>query len=260
MDAEKQRIRILLSYEGTDFSGWQRQALGQRTIQDSLEKALSQLFNEPITVIGSGRTDARVHAHGQVAHFDTSRDIAKYDFLYALRGLLPRSIGVRKAWLAPRAFHARNSAVRKTYRYRILNAAHPSPFLRNYALWIRRSLDVERLNSLVQPLVGTHDFKSFQTGDQYYETTVRTIEAAQWQKKGPVLTFSVTGNGFLTHMVRNIVGTTLNLDYKGESPKEMTDILAAKDRKLARATAEPQGLLLYQVEYPHTLDIQCRKI
>lgn len=257
----RHKIKLFISYDGTDFAGWQRQKGGQTTIQETLEKALSRLFDEEIKVVGSGRTDAGVHAVGQVAHFLTSKNPDRYRLLQAINSLTPSSIAVKEAWAAPEDFHARASATHKVYRYFIHNSPVPTALRARFTTWIRPPLEAEKLNAYARFLVKKQDFKSFQSSGTEVASTVREIYSAEWKWVGPhLLEFTVVGDGFLKQMVRNIVGTQLDLFQNEQPPEEMGRILAATDRREAKTTAPPQGLHLWSVHYPRSLDNKCRKI
>lgn len=259
------RVRLLLSYDGTDYCGWQKQkdhAYGPKlpSLQETVEQALERIFRHPIDLIGSGRTDAGVHALGQVAHFDTERPIPR-DLCWALKAHLPRSIAAEAAWIVPPEFHSTMSAQWKTYRYYIWNDERPTAILARYSWWIRQKLTIEQLQELTNPLVGRQDFASFQSKGTLVQHTVRSIYQAQWKwlnKK--ILLFEVTGSGFLKQMVRNIVGTVIDYHLKGHKPEKMQKVLSACDRTQAGPTCPPQGLFLYKVGYPKKLDMLCVKI
>ncbi len=259
------RLRLLISYDGTDYCGWQRQTHEKRpSLQETLERALSRVFNQPIAASASGRTDAGVHALGQVCHFDVHTPVsrfAKWNLCYSLQSQLPSTVVVRKAWLAPADFHATVSAVRKTYRYWVYHRAKPSAVLARFSHWHRYPLDLNFLNQCAQQFVGEHDFKSFQSVGTPIRNTVRTIHYAGWsQRPNGLIEFKITGNGFLKQMVRNIVGTQLMVLKKGQPPGQISEILAARDRQAAGAPAPAQGLFLVKVYYPRAIDIQCREL
>jgi len=255
------KTKLLLSYDGSDFAGWQRQKDGSVTIQETIENVLSRLFDDKITITGSGRTDAGVHALGQVAHFLAPKDPSNFKFQRGLNALLPKTIVARAAWLAPEEFHARMSAERKTYKYLIYNHPIRSPFRRFYSTWIDRPLDLEHLNQSSRQILGEHDFKSFQTAGTELKSTIRTVFSAEWKPVGKsMLEFQITGSGFLKQMVRNIVGTSLDLNFQRRDPEEMRQILLAQDRRKALGTAAPEGLYLVKIVYPDTLDKRCRKL
>lgn len=259
------RVRLLLSYDGTDYCGWQKQKdhpCGPKlpSLQEAVEKALEQILQEPVDLGASGRTDAGVHALGQVAHFDTARLLPR-DLCWALKSKLPKSISAKGAWIAPSAFHSTISAQWKTYRYYIWNDVRPTAILARYSWWVRQELIIEQLQRLTSPLVGRHDFASFQSKGTPVRHTVRTIYQAEWKRVNKrMLMFEVTGSGFLKQMVRNIVGTLIDDYFKGQKPDKMQKVLSAADRTKAGPTCPPQGLFLYRVGYPKKLDRLCVKI
>jgi len=253
---------MLVAYDGTDYSGWQRLGHTQHTVQQVLEDCLSSIFNEHITVIGSGRTDAGVHAQGQQAHFDALPDPKRVGQLkHALRRMLPPSVILKGLWLAPPEFHAIWSVERKTYIYRLETRPTPNIFTYRYSTWLHFPLDLELLQQHTKYLVGYQDFKSFMTSGSPVKTTLREVYSAEWNEpKKDCFTLTISGSGFLKQMVRNIVGTLVMLN-KGSAPPEKTkEILEAKDRQKALWTAPARGLTLSKVFYPRELDIQCRKI
>lgn len=257
------KIKLLISYDGTDYQGWQRQSAGASTVQGALETVLTQVYSEPIKIVGSGRTDAGTHAVGQVAHFDAPKIFNKEERLVrAVNSLLPDSIVVKDAWHAPDDFHALFSARRKTYIYRIWNHPIRSALWRNRALWVPQPLNLELLNQYSRGILGEKDFKSFQTAGTPVKTTVRRISRCEWTalKGGPLLEFRITGSGFLKQMVRNLVGTQLYLERHQSELSRLYDIFDAHDRQAAKATAAAHGLYLYRVEYPQALDNKCRKL
>lgn len=256
-----QRFRMVVAYDGTDYLGWQRLDRTP-TVQQTLEECLSTIFNEHIDVIGSGRTDAGVHAAAQQAHFDAIPDPRRIKQLrVAMRRLLPPSVILRGLWTAPPEFHAIWSVIKKTYKYRITLGPTPSVYSYRYSGWYYHSLDIEKLQAYSRILLGKHDFKSFMNSGSPVKSTVREILEADWtQVKPGQLVFSVTSNGFLKQMVRNLVGTQVALNKKGGTPEIMKEILDARDRQKALMTAPARGLSLSRVYYPRNLDIQCRKI
>ncbi|HRO67188.1 MAG TPA: tRNA pseudouridine(38-40) synthase TruA [Pseudobdellovibrionaceae bacterium] len=259
------RIRFLVSYDGTDFCGWQKQSPeAGASLQQTLEEALGKVFNRKIDLSASGRTDAGVHALGQVCHFDIDLPEEKFlswDFCWAMQGVLKKNIVIRKAWIAPMDFHATLSATHKTYRYFIYNHPRANPFWARTSHWVRHPLDLEFLQRCADRFLGEHDFKSFQTAGTPVLNTVRTIHEARWERRSRnVVQFTITGSGFLKQMVRNIVGTQLQFEKFRREPAEIARILAARDRQKAGATAPPQGLLLWKVFYPVDLDKRCRPL
>ena len=274
---DRHRVRLHLSYDGTDFHGWQRQTdtygnTTQITGQGTIEAAVEKLFGEKLSVVGASRTDAGVHAQMQVAHFDCKKDPTLFrDLRYSLQCLTPSSLVVKEAFLAPYDFHSIATATDKTYRYSILNRRVPSALRRRTTWWVREPLSIEFLNEASQYLVGTHDFKSFQTSGTFVESTIRTLTKLTWQVVAPseskldaqiadTLLFEIHGQGFLKQMVRNIVGTLVDLQANGKSPADIKAVLEAKDRRKAGNTAPPQGLFLSSIRYPHELDNRCRPL
>ena len=259
------RIKLIVSYDGTDFCGWQKQkdhahASEKPSLQETLEKAHEKIFREKIDLSGSGRTDAGVHALAQVCHFDTEKTLPK-DLCWALKSKLPDSIVAKSAWIAADDFHATRSATHKTYKYWIWNSPRSTALLARYSQWIRQPLDLDYLNEQAKYLVGKQDFKSFQSTGTPVSSTVREIYSAQWKmKKKNLIEFEITGSGFLKQMVRNIVGTQTDFALRGYPAEKMKEVLKAQDRKKAGPTAPGQGLFLYRVYYPQSLDNKCRQI
>jgi len=254
------RYRLNLSYDGGCFNGWQKQPIGPETVQGTLEKILKTILRQPTRVVGSGRTDTGVHARVQYAHFDTDQELDR-SFLRSLNALAPEGLVVRSVERTPDDFHALASCTSKTYIYRIWNAPVPSVSRRHWSLHVSKPLDVEKLNHLSRILVGDVDFKSFQSRGTPVSSTVRHVTLAEWRHiSRHLIEFRITGEGFLKQMVRNIVGTLLYLERKGQTADDLKAILAAGDRQAAKDTAPPHGLFLYQVKYPPALDNQCRKI
>ena len=254
------RVKLLISYDGTDYSGWQRQTRLE-SVQGTLENALKRFYRQPIHLLGASRTDTGVHALGQIAHFDAPRDPEQGDLRFALNGMTPPSIVIKQAWIAAEGFHAIASTTKKTYVYKVLNRRVPSAVRHRYTYWVRRPLDVDYLNEASTALLGRHDFKSFQTSGTTVKSTVREIHFVNWERQGSdIIRFTVTGSGFLKQMVRNLVGTLINLNLTEADPKKLSSILEARDRRRAGPTAPPQALYLSKVYYPDQLDNKCRKL
>ncbi len=257
----KTRIRLKVAYDGTDYLGWQRQKTTSATVQGHIELALSQIFNEAIQVIGASRTDTGVHAFGQNLHFDTSKDPSRYQLLRSLNSLLPHSISARQAWLVPEGFHALLSSRGKSYKYRIYNSPTPNPILRRYSHWEPRPLDLNFLQEASDFLLGEQDFKSFQTAGSPVPSTIRRIFKAHWQPvSGNLLEFHIVGSGFLKQMVRNILGSLLDLHFRQAPASRIQEILAARDRRAALGTAPPEGLFLMAVHYPKETRQHCQAL
>ncbi len=245
-------MRLVLSYDGTDFSGWQVQP-DAATIQGTLALAIGRITRENVLPQGSGRTDAGVHALAQVATFVTASPIPEANFVKALNDTLPATIRVLEAKQVTEDFHARKSARRKTYRYRIYRGAICPPFLARYVWHYPYPLDEDAMAEAAKFVIGEHDFTSFAAVDPETgadETShIRKIFSSSWQRDGDELLYTVEGSGFLHHMVRNLVGTFL-LVGKGTWLASDTDrILAEKNRSSAGATAPARGLWLVKVEY-----------
>ncbi|MGQ9779038.1 MAG: tRNA pseudouridine(38-40) synthase TruA [Bacillota bacterium] len=242
-------IKLTLAYEGTGYLGFQRQKRGP-TIQGTLEDCLARLTGERPRVIGAGRTDAGVHALGQVANFRTASRIETHRFVPALNSLLPKDIAVLAAEEVPPEFHARRDAKRKTYTYRLWRPMVRPVFERDRAYHFPRPLDLAAMEAATRLLVGRHDFAVFcSAGSTKVKTTVRTVFAAGWKEEGPLLSFTVTADGFLYRMVRNMVGTLLQVGL-GKHPPEWVEELLALGRRPAAGPAVPAcGLFLVRVEY-----------
>ena len=250
-----QKIAIQIAYEGTHYFGWQKQITTDKTIQGIIENAVSRIFGEPTSVQGSGRTDAGVHAMAQMAHFKVSQIPESLNLVKAINSNLPKDIAVTDAWLVPEDFHAKSSVVNKTYLYKISNKQAPLGLYQQYSTWIPRPLSIDNLNEITKPLIGKHDFASFQNSGTDVAHTIREIFSAQWGlDKDGYITFKIKGGGFLKQMVRNIVGTTVDLALEGQNSSQMELVLASKDRRKAGKTAPPQGLYLKEVIYPDFLD------
>lgn len=261
----KTKIRFTVAYDGTSFCGWQKQKHGKlKSVAHVIEDAISSILNEKIKLFASGRTDAGVHAANQVCHFETTKPETFFyniDFCWAIKSKLPPTITIKEAWVAPAEFHATICSQYKTYRYLVHNHIRQSPFLHRYAHWVRHTLNINYLNDLSARLIGTKDFKSFQSIGTEVPHTVRTIYRAVWvQRKPDILEFRITGSGFLKQMVRNIVGTQLYLEKTQEHPEKFSKIIDLKDRSQAFAPAPARGLYLWKVYYPLELDNKCRKL
>lgn len=255
------KVKLLVSYDGTQFVGWQKQKGDLVSIQGIMETAVSKIFNTPTQVVASGRTDSGVHAIGQVCHFQCEKDPRSFPLVLALQKMTPNGITVKKAWIAPREFHARASAYEKTYRYYILNREEPSAFFDRYSWHLRKPLSIDWLNEATGYLIGQHDFKSFQSTGTPVKTTVREIYEAKWTHgKHGLLIFTVRGSGFLKQMVRNIVGTLVDSERQKREPSVIDVILNSKDRKAAGRAAPARGLFLVKVKYPKNLIAQCQVI
>jgi tRNA pseudouridine38-40 synthase len=257
------RIRLDIRYDGSGYSGWQKQPKKNAppTIQAALELALLKLTGLELSTVGSGRTDAGTHARHQVVHFDFPEEAEKYPWVRALNSKLPEQIQVFEAYEAPSKFHALLSAQAKHYIYYLHNSPLPPLFRRRYTGWQKAPLSLEWLNETAKMLVGRHDFRSFQNTGTDVPSTVRTLFRAEWLKTGPqTIEFHVVGNGFLKQMVRNIVGTQIDMAIKKHPTHEFLKIFQARDRNHPGPTAPALGLFLHQVSYSRELDNKCRKL
>jgi tRNA pseudouridine38-40 synthase len=245
-------LKLTVAYDGTDFAGWQVQP-GAGTVQGTLASAIGRITGEKVLPQGSGRTDAGVHALAQVAAFQTDSVIPAANFVIALNDLLPASIRVLSVEEVPADFHPRKSAQAKTYRYRIYREAICPPLLARYVWHYPYPLDENAVREAAPLVEGEHDFTSFAAVDPERGregiSNVRRIFSSQWQRESYELIYEVRGNGFLHHMVRNLVGTFVLVGKGTLKPGDVTRILEAKDRSAAGATAPASGLYLVNVEY-----------
>ena len=251
VSAPNQRnIKLVLEYDGTNYHGWQSQAgSGKRTIQETLEQALSLLTHEKESLVSSGRTDAGVHALGQVANFKTQSAIPAAAWAPALNRLLPPDIRVLVSEEASSGFHARYSAKTKTYLYRIFNRRAPTSLYRNYAWHINLPLNIHRMRRAAIVLLGKHDFSSFRSSGCGARSPVRTVKSMVIRKNRDFIELWIEADAFLQYMVRNITGTLAEVGLGRFSPDDVKYILESKDRTAAGKTAPPQGLYLVRVDY-----------
>ncbi len=272
-------IKLVIEYDGDRYHGWQRQPTVP-TVQGAIEKAVATIAQEPLTVTGAGRTDAGVHAEGQAAHFKTKARLHPDEWLRALNSLLPEDIVIRSAQKVPAQFHARFSAVRKTYRYRILNRRYPPAIGRQYVWTVYSPLNVRRMKSAAKALLGRHDFSSFMSGgpcaqtgtdfksvpsycsdaprapalarakpDARFRSAICTIRRLELVKNHDEFVITIEADRFLQQMVRTIVGTLVEVGRGKRAPGEMASVLQKKDRRFGGPTAPPQGLCLVKVFY-----------
>ncbi|EIJ79987.1 tRNA pseudouridine synthase A [Bacillus methanolicus PB1] len=243
------RFKCTITYDGSQFSGYQIQP-GKRTIQGEIEVALSKLHKgKRIKISASGRTDAGVHAKGQVIHFDSALAISTEKWEIALNSILPDDIAVIRVEKAAPGFHARFDAFGKEYRYFVHLSPKRDPFKRHYAYQFPYPLDYAAMKEALKYLIGTHDFTSFCSAKTEIEDKVRTIEKIDFFQEGDLLVFRFIGNGFLYNMVRILTGTLLEVGSGSRSPDSIPDILEKKDRKFAGKTAPAHGLYLWRVFY-----------
>jgi tRNA pseudouridine38-40 synthase len=246
--------KLLIQYDGTEFHGWQVQE-NERTVQGELERVISLLEGSDVRVIGSGRTDAGVHAEGQVANVILNKPFTPDRLRSAINGNLWRDIRIINVETAPDDFHARFSAKNKTYLYRIINAPVISPFWRRYALHEWRPLNIARLNEAARLFLGEHDWTAFASAQSEGESKVRTITDSIFESKwdaraaANLIEFRISANGFLRYMVRSIVGTLLEVGRGERDPESIQHAIVTADRTLAGPTAPAHGLTLLKVEY-----------
>ncbi|MTH55096.1 tRNA pseudouridine(38-40) synthase TruA [Bacillus mangrovi] len=240
---------MTIAYDGTGFYGYQIQP-SARSVQEELEKALSRLHKGTVVrVSGSGRTDAKVHARGQVIHFDTPLSIPEERWPKALNSILPEDIRVLAAEEVPDSFHARFNACGKEYRYLIDLSPVQDVFSRNYAYHYPYPLDLEKMEAAAVHLIGTHDFTAFCSAKTEIEDRIRTISSISFSREGHLLTMSIRGNGFLYNMVRIIMGTLLDAGTGSTLPEELPRMLHSRDRTRTGKTAPGHGLYLHRVFY-----------
>lgn len=243
--------KIILQYEGTRYNGWQKQGNTENTIQGRLEAVLGRMAGAPVKVHGSGRTDAGVHAMGQVANFLLDEYWEPKQVTEYLNQYLPEDIAVLRTEQAPERFHSRLHAAGKIYQYQIETRQRRDVFQRRYVYGLGKPLDVKAMKAAAGFLCGTHDFKSFCGNPRMKKSTVRTIQAIDVKKEpnGSVVCLTFEGNGFLQYMVRIMTGTLIEAGLGERRPEQIAGILEAGDRKMAGFTAPPEGLCLMEVKY-----------
>jgi tRNA pseudouridine38-40 synthase len=243
-------FRFTLEYDGTGFEGWQSQPEGHRTVQDTLEAALERITGQGVRVIGAGRTDAGVHAEGQVASAEIETSLTCPELQRALNTVLPRDLAVVGVEEKPAGFHAQHDARSKLYRYLVWNGPWPSPLRARRSHWLRAPLDVAAMGEAARCFEGRHDFASLQAVGSSVSGTVRTLHRVEVAGgPGGEISVEVEGSGFLRHMVRNLVGILLEVGRGRLAPGSVPSLLAARDRGAAPATAPAQGLTLVWVDY-----------
>lgn len=242
------RVKLTVAYDGTNYCGWQVQPNGI-TVQEVLNRHLSELTKEKSETIGASRTDAGVHALGNVAVFDTNVRMPGEKFSYALNQRLPEDIRIEKSEEVSMDFHPRYVKSMKTYEYKILNRRFPIPTQRFYSHFTYVPLDVEKMREGAEYLIGEHDFKSFCGTNAQVKTTVRTIYEINIQREQDMITIKVRGNGFLYNMVRILAGTLMEVGSGALEPSKIKEILQARDRKVAGPTAPARGLTLVSIQY-----------
>jgi tRNA pseudouridine38-40 synthase len=247
--AGRRRIAALVEYDGTEFAGWQSQAHAL-SLQDAVEAALAFVAGARVSAICAGRTDAGVHAVGQVIHFDTEAARTARAWILGTNTRLPSTIALQWAGEVAADFHARHSAVRRTYRYYILNSSARSALQRLRSAWIPRALDADAMHCAAQALIGELDFSAFRSVECQSKSSKRRVERIEVRRQGDWVWMQITANAYLHHMVRNIVGTLVEAQRETDPEGSMRRILESRDRARAGPTAPASGLYLWRVEYP----------
>lgn len=242
-------IKLIIEYDGTNYSGWQSQKGRFVTLQETIENAIKEIVKEDIELIGCSRTDAGVHAKGFVANFLTNSKIPGDKFKYAINDRLPEDIVIINSQEVDLEFHSRYSCKSKRYIYKILNTEWPSPINRYYTYHIKNKLNINEMNEAAKHFEGTHDFSSFKNIGSSVKTSVRTIFESKVYKDNDIIYISITGDGFLYNMVRIITGTLIEVGIGKRKPQDINYILQAKDRKMAGISVPPTGLFLDRVFY-----------
>jgi tRNA pseudouridine38-40 synthase len=243
------RVAAIVEYDGTDYAGWQSQDHSV-SIQDAVQAAISFVAGHPIVAICAGRTDSGVHATGQVIHFDTDALRTPRAWVLGANTKLAPSIALQWAGEVSMGFHARHRAIRRIYRYCILNRSARSALQRTRSAWIHRPLDAAAMHAAAQVLIGEHDFGAFRSVECQSKTSVRRVERIEVRREGDYVWLQITANAYLHHMVRNIVGTLLAVQRDPEPAAAMAQVLASGNRRFAGATAPAAGLYLWRVDYP----------
>ena len=248
------RVAAMVQYDGSDFCGWQRQ-VHSPSVQQVVEKALSAVANEAITVVCAGRTDTGVHATNQVIHFDTSAERSERNWMRGAGANLPDSVRIHWTQTVPNQFHARFSAIARTYRYLIVNTPQPPAIMRDYLSWERSPLDVEKMAAGARAFLGDQDFSSVRGANCQAPSPRRNIQSIRFFRNGQVITMEITANAFLLHMVRNIAGVLMEVGRGEKKPEWVAELLGLRDRRCAGITAPPGGLYLVSVAYPECFSV-----
>jgi len=248
------RLAFGIAYDGADWLGWQTQP-SRRSVQDVVEAAMSQFAAQSVDTVCAGRTDARVHALEQVVHADISANRRLESWVKGVNALLPPSIAIQWVREVPERFHARYAAQARTYVYLLRNSPTRSPLLKGKAGWVYHPLDLDRMRAAARPLCGRHDFTSFRSSECQAPNPVRTLHALEIEQRAPFFMFRFTADGFLHHMVRNLMGALIWAGQGKLDAETMHFMLAARDRTLAPPTFAPEGLYLAQVHYPEDFEL-----
>lgn len=242
-------IKVILQYEGTRYQGWQRQESTGNTIQGKLEALLTKMCGRKVEVDGSGRTDAGVHAFGQVANFHIDTDMTTEEIMDYMNTYLPEDIAVIAIEEVPERFHSRLNAKGKTYQYRVLNSSIPHIFDRRYVYELSEELDIAAMCKAAELLCGTHDYRAFTSNKRSKKSTVRTVESIEIERIGDEIRFTFKGNGFLYHMVRIMMGTLLEVGMHKREAAQMSNLLTDATREDAGMLVPAKGLTLVEVRY-----------
>jgi len=248
------RIALMVEYDGSQYHGWQAQN-GLRTIQQMLERALSNVADEDVSVVCAGRTDTGVHATHQIIHFDSEKERTVRSWIHGANSFLPKDVCVKWGREMPESFHARYSALSRRYRYVIYNAPIRPGLLRCNVTWQYRQLDHRLMHEASQHLLGEQDFTSFRSVECQSKTPMRNVHSLQVTRKGDLILIDITANAFLHHMVRNIAGVLIAVGSGRKPVVWVNEVLLAKDRKLGAETAPPYGLYLVEVVYPSEFNV-----
>jgi len=254
------RVVLSVEYDGSKFHGWQAQPGKLRTVQTVVEQALSKVANEPISVICAGRTDTGVHGSGQVIHFDTQRVRSEQAWVMGTNSYLPEDVAIRWARFVSDDFHARFSALSRSYQYWIDNRPAAPALFRHYRAWCCQRLDEEKMNFAAKILLGEHDFSSFRGTDCQSRSTMRNMHYLNIRREGDLLVIDVTANAFLHHMVRNIVGALTLIGRGSRSIEWLGERLNACDQQGEKYTMPAQGLYLMSVKYPEAFNLPNNRI
>lgn len=246
--------KLTISYDGTNFNGWQQQKNTENTIQEIVTDSIQKCIGEKVEVIASGRTDKGVHAYGQVVNFQCVKQLKIKMFLNEINEILPNAIVVRDMEQVPERFHARYNAKQKTYVYKIVNKKINNPFKRKYTLHVKENLNIELMKDAARSLMGTHDFAGFSSTKKSKKGTVKTISNIEIKEQYDELHIYFTGDGFLYNQVRIMVGTLLDIGTGKLKVNSVKDVLQNKDREQAGTTVPPHGLYLVSVEYDKESD------
>ena len=241
-------VKLTVEYDGTNYHGWQIQP-NCDSLQAVLERAVSTFLGEPTRVTGSGRTDAGVHALGQVVNFYSGKEFTEYRICRALNALTPVDISIKEVEIVPDSFDARRDARSRVYEYRLLNRATPSPFYLNRAWHLHEQLDFEAMGEAIPCLIGEHDFSSFRAAGCDAPHPIRNVYHATLEQRGELLVYTIEATAFLRHMVRNIVGTLVEVGRGERTPESFINLLEERDRTKAGETAPAHGLYLMEVKY-----------